>query len=118
MLGAGAVGFALLGVATSSWVLVAGTALIFCLGWAWPGLFNFVFIELLAATPAAATRVTGTGIFTGGIFGPLGFGAGRRALLLPARLARRNRRDGRRRRALHGRRRLATPRLAAMPRVA
>lgn len=70
----GAVGFALLGTANSL-VLVAATVLVFCSGWAWPGLFNFAVVRRNAHAPAVASGITGTGQFAGGIVGPVGFGA-------------------------------------------
>jgi MFS family permease len=74
LLAAGAVGFALLGGATSGARLMVATLLIFGMGWAWPGLFNFAVSERIPAAPAAATGVIGTGLFAGGIVGPVGFG--------------------------------------------
>jgi MFS family permease len=70
----GAVGFTLLGAATSSVRLLLATLLIFGMGWAWPGLFNFAVSERIPAAPAAASGVIGTGLFAGGIVGPVGFG--------------------------------------------
>lgn len=74
LLAVGAGGFLLLGIATSSVRLVVATLLIFGMGWAWPGLYNFAISERIPAAPAAATGVTGTGLFAGGIVGPVGFG--------------------------------------------
>ncbi|HYJ70041.1 MAG TPA: MFS transporter [Nocardioidaceae bacterium] len=74
LLAVGAVGFILLGAATSSARLLLATLLIFGMGWAWPGLFNFAVSERIPAAPAAATGVIGTGLFAGGIVGPVGFG--------------------------------------------
>lgn len=70
----GALGFALLGAADRIGLLAVATVLIFCTGWAWPGLFNFAVVDRTPAAPAAATGITGTGLFAGGIVGPLGFG--------------------------------------------
>jgi MFS family permease len=74
LLAAGALGFVLLGGATSEARLLLATLLIFGMGWAWPGLFNFAVSERIPAAPAAATGVIGTGLFAGGIVGPVGFG--------------------------------------------
>lgn len=74
MLAAGATGFGLLGVAGSGVRLGLATMLIFGMGWAWSGLFNFAVADRIPAAPAAATGITGTGQFTGGIVGPAGFG--------------------------------------------
>ncbi|MPZ59911.1 MAG: MFS transporter [Propionibacteriales bacterium] len=71
---AGAVGFGLLSMAGSAALLVIATALIFGLGWAWPGLYNFAVADRTPAAPAVATGVTGTGQFAGGIVGSVGFG--------------------------------------------
>ncbi|MPZ88945.1 MAG: MFS transporter [Nitriliruptorales bacterium] len=74
LLVSGAAGFALLG-ASSRAVLVTATFVVFCTGWAWPGLFNFAVVRGNPLAPAAASGITGTGQFAGGILGPLGFGA-------------------------------------------
>ncbi|MGH9247126.1 MAG: MFS transporter [Acidimicrobiales bacterium] len=71
----GALGFALLGPARSYLVLIPATVLVFCAGWAWPGVFNFAVVRRSPGAPAAASGVTGMGQFAGGIVGPLGFGA-------------------------------------------
>jgi MFS family permease len=70
----GAVGFALLG-APNAVVLIAATVVVFCSGWAWPGLFNFAVVRRNPDAPAVASGITGTGQFAGGIVGPVGFGA-------------------------------------------
>lgn len=74
LLTAGALGFALLGAAENAGLLLLATVLVFCTGWAWPGLFNFAVVDRNPAAPAAATGITATGQFAGGIVGPLGFG--------------------------------------------
>ena len=53
---------------------VAGTALVFALGWSWPGLLTFAVVRLHPAAPARATSYTQTGVFAGGATGPLVFG--------------------------------------------
>jgi MFS family permease len=70
----GAAGFALLG-APGTLVLVAATVVVFCTGWAWPGVFNFAVVRRNPDAPAVASGITGSGQFAGGIVGPLGFGA-------------------------------------------
>ena len=70
----GVIGFALLGVAPAVGWLAVGTLLVFVCGWAWPGLFNYTVVQRNPGAPAAATGITGTGQFAGGIVGPLGFG--------------------------------------------
>lgn len=52
----------------------AATLLAFGAGWAWQGLFNHAVANRWASSPAAATGVTQTGIFVGGIIGPPTFG--------------------------------------------
>lgn len=70
----GAVGFALLGMGGGVPTLVVATLIALGMGWAWPGLFNFAVVTRSPRAPAAATGITGTGQFAGGIVGPLGFG--------------------------------------------
>jgi MFS family permease len=71
----GAVGIALLGLSTQPVVLGLATLLAFGCGWGWNGLFNFAVVRLNPRAPGAATGITQTGIFVGGVVGPLGFGA-------------------------------------------
>ncbi len=73
MLTAGSLGLALLAAGTPSTVL-AGTAVSFGLGWAWPGLFNLAVVHHNRAAPAAATGITQTGTYAGSALGPLAFG--------------------------------------------
>jgi predicted MFS family arabinose efflux permease len=73
MLG-GAVGFALLAVAEGELLLVLGTALGFAAGWGWNGLLVFAVVQHNLSAPAAATGVTQTGLYVGGMTGPLTFG--------------------------------------------
>jgi cyanate permease len=70
----GAVGLALL-AAPDAATLVVGVLLGFGFGWAFPGLVNFAVVQLHPQTPAAATAITQTGVYTGGCLGPLVFGA-------------------------------------------
>ncbi len=73
MLGAGAIGFAMLATGASS-LLVVGTVLAFGAGWGWPGLFNFAIVKTNPGAPAAATGITQTGASGGAALGPLIFG--------------------------------------------
>jgi MFS family permease len=70
----GAIGLALLATAHTA-ALVVGVLLGFGFGWAFPGLVNFAVVQLHPGTPAAATAITQTGVYTGGCLGPLVFGA-------------------------------------------
>lgn len=74
LLSTGALGF--LGLAVSGSVLALGVATVvaFAAGWAWPGLFNFAVVRLNPNAPAAATAITQTGVFVGGVLGPAVFG--------------------------------------------
>lgn len=74
-IGFGALGFVAL--AFSAWLpaLLFGTVVGFGAGWGWPGLFNFAVVRLNRNAPAAATAVTQTGIYVGGVVGPAAFGA-------------------------------------------
>ena len=73
MLFVGAGGLALLS-ATSLWTLPLGAVAGFGLGWAWPGILNFAVTHTHPQAPAAATGVTQTGVYLGGMLGPLTFG--------------------------------------------
>ena len=73
MLIVGAGGLALLS-ATSLWTLPLGAVAGFGLGWAWPGILNFAVTHTHPEAPAAATGVTQTGVYLGGMLGPLTFG--------------------------------------------
>ncbi|HEV2124821.1 MAG TPA: MFS transporter, partial [Chloroflexota bacterium] len=70
MLGAGAIGFAMLATGMNS-LLVAGTVLAFGAGWGWTGLFNFAVVKTNPRVPAAATGITQTGASSGAALGPL-----------------------------------------------
>jgi MFS family permease len=70
----GAVGFALLATGSLPWVYLVGTLLGFGAGWGWPGLFNLAIVRTHGEAPAAATGVTQTGVYAGGVIGPPLFG--------------------------------------------
>jgi MFS family permease len=55
-------------------LLVPATLLCFAGGWGWPGLFNFMVVIRNRRAPAAATGLTQTGVYLGGVSGPLVFG--------------------------------------------
>jgi predicted MFS family arabinose efflux permease len=73
MLAIGAAGLGLLAFGSAP-ALVAGVALGFGLGWAWPGVLNFAVVQLHPAAPAAATSITQTGVYAGGAVGPIALG--------------------------------------------
>ena len=73
MLLGGAAGFALLGT-DSALLFTVGIAIGYGMGWAWPGLFNYAVSHRYEAQAAAATGITQTGVYVGGVFGPLLFG--------------------------------------------
>lgn len=72
-LAAGAAGFALLATGATA-VIAPATILCFVGGWGWPGLFNFAIVSTHSEASAAATGVTQTGVYAGGVAGPLLFG--------------------------------------------
>jgi MFS family permease len=74
MLALGAAGLGLVAIGSTS-ALVAGVALGFGLGWAWPGVLNFAVVRLHPTAPAAATSITQTGVYAGGAIGPIGLGS-------------------------------------------
>ena len=73
MMALGAAGMSLLATGEPA-AYVAGTALVFALGWSWPGLLTFAVVRLHPSAPARATSYTQTGVFAGGATGPLVFG--------------------------------------------
>ena len=73
MLLGGAGGFALLGT-DNALLFTVGVAVGYGMGWAWPGLFNYAVSHRYEAQAAAATGITQTGVYVGGVFGPLLFG--------------------------------------------
>jgi MFS family permease len=74
MMASGSVGFTLLAVGTAP-AIVAGALLAYVLGWSWPGLFNLAIVRSNPGAPGAATGITQTGTYIGGVLGPLLFGA-------------------------------------------
>lgn len=73
MMAVGAVGMSLFATGKPA-AFFAGTALVFALGWSWPGLLTFAVVRLHPSAPARATSYTQTGVFAGGATGPLVFG--------------------------------------------
>lgn len=68
----GVLGYALLGVGSAP-LFVIGTVLAYACGWGWNGLFNQVVVAVRPGRVAAATGLTQSGIFLGGMIGPLTF---------------------------------------------
>lgn len=73
LLGVGAVGYLLLAPGIVPTHLL-GALIAFGSGWAWPGLFNLAVVRLNPTAPAAATGITQTGVYVGGLTGPILFG--------------------------------------------
>lgn len=74
LMAAGSALLAGLAVASDPAVLVVLVVAVYCLGWGWPGLYSFAIV---ARNPAAAASASGflmTGIYAGGVAGPLAFG--------------------------------------------
>jgi MFS family permease len=74
MLASGAAGFALLAADTVP-VFILGAVIASAFGWGWPGLFQFAIVASDRSIAALATGITQTGVYTGGVAGPLVFGA-------------------------------------------
>jgi predicted MFS family arabinose efflux permease len=74
MLAVGAVGYLLLATGRPG-ALVPGTLVAFALGWGFNGLFWFAVIRLYQHAPAATTGLVMPGGMTGGVIGPIVFGA-------------------------------------------
>lgn len=71
----GAVAFAALPLAGGRLgILTAVVVVAFAAGWGWPGLFNLLVVRANRDAPAAATGVTQTGVYAGGVAGPIAFG--------------------------------------------
>lgn len=73
LLAGGALGYFLLAPGLVSTHLL-GAFIAFGSGWAWPGLFNLAVVRLNPTAPAAATGITQTGVYVGGLTGPILFG--------------------------------------------
>jgi MFS family permease len=71
---AGSAGFALLGLSSLPAAFVAGTVLAFGAGWAWNGLFAYAVVRSYRGAAATATGITQTGLWLGGMLGPLLYG--------------------------------------------
>ena len=69
MIGLGALAFLLLATGSMPAVLV-GVPLSFATAWGWLGLFNLAILRLNPVAPGAATGITQSGAFVGGVAGP------------------------------------------------
>lgn len=74
LMAAGGVAILLIPLQSEFVALLPLTCLVFATGWAWPGLFAFAIVRLNQTAPAAATGICLTGIYLGGVLGPLAFG--------------------------------------------
>lgn len=73
LLAGGAVGYGLLATGVIP-LLVAGSLLVYGMGWAWTGLFHFAVIKDNRAAAASVTGFVQTGLSLGAATGPLCFG--------------------------------------------
>ena len=73
LLAGGTAGYALM-AAQAVPLFVPGVALAFALGWSWPAMFHFAVSRRYGAAAAAATGVTQSGVYVGGVVGPIAFG--------------------------------------------
>ncbi|MGH2736258.1 MAG: CynX/NimT family MFS transporter [Actinomycetota bacterium] len=73
LLALGGAGYVLLATGNTG-LLVPATLVGFVGGWGWPGLFNFAVVIRNRSAPAAATGITQTGVYLGGVIGPIVFG--------------------------------------------
>lgn len=71
----GAAGYLALGFVGGPITLALVTVITFSTGWGWPALFMFAVVTRSQGAPGAATGIIGTGLYSGGIVGPLVFGA-------------------------------------------
>lgn len=75
MLAAGAAAFGSLGFVSGLAGLVPVTVVVFACGWGWPGIFYHAITARSPRAPAVASGIVATGIYAGGIGGPVVFGA-------------------------------------------
>ncbi len=73
LLAGGTAGYALM-AAQAVPLFVPGVALAFALGWSWPAMFHFAVSRRYGVAAAAATGVTQSGVYVGGVVGPIAFG--------------------------------------------
>lgn len=75
MLVVGSLGFVLLGQVSTAPEIGLVTVVLFATGWGWPAVFNFAIVLRSPLAPAFATGIAATGLYSGGIVGPVVFGA-------------------------------------------
>lgn len=73
LMGAGSVGFLLLGHGAGASGLYT-IVVAFGAGWGWPGLFHFSVVHAHRRAAATATGLVQSGVFLGGVLGPMVFG--------------------------------------------
>ncbi|GAB4324485.1 MAG: hypothetical protein Kow0010_06460 [Dehalococcoidia bacterium] len=73
LLAGGTTGYALMAGGAVP-LFVPGVALAFALGWSWPAMFHFAVSRRYGSAAAAATGVTQSGVYVGGVVGPVTFG--------------------------------------------
>ncbi len=73
MLAVGSLGYAFLASGTV-WLLIPAAVIAYGAGWGWNGLFTFAVVRNHPGAPARATGITQTGVYVGGVLGPLAFG--------------------------------------------
>lgn len=71
----GGAGFALLVPGSgTAWLFAVGSLLAFGAGWGWPGLFHYAVVQENSTAAATATGIAQSGVWLGGVAGPLWFG--------------------------------------------
>lgn len=75
LMAAGGVGMLLLAFVSRPVALVVVAMVVFSAAWGWTGLLTLVVVRVSPRAPAAATGITGAGMFAGATAGPLAFGA-------------------------------------------
>lgn len=71
----GTIGFLVLAYGGGFTLLLAGTLLAFTAGWGWPGLMQLAVVSEHLHAPAAASGIAHSGALSGGLVGPIAFGA-------------------------------------------
>jgi len=71
----GSLGFLVLGKVSTAPGIGLVTVVVFATGWGWPAVFNLAIVLRSPLAPAFATGIAATGLYSGGIVGPVVFGA-------------------------------------------